>query len=93
MSYGLNIFDATGRLTYSTSDVTWNQVDFFRVPANGSATNTYPELLNREVLTAQMFINAPPFTRKATAHSVSVTGTTITVTGGSEDTYILVFMR
>jgi len=91
--YGLNTFKANGSLSYSTDDVTWNQVDFFMVSGGGSASYTYPILSGREVLTAQMLINAPPFTRRALAHTITVSGTTVSVSGGSEDAYILVLMR
>lgn len=93
MSFGLNVFNASGGLAYSSSDVTWNQVDFFLVPANGSVTNSYSVLSGREVLTVQMFVNAPPTDRKATAHTVSVSGTTVSASGGSESSYIMVLMR
>jgi len=93
MTYGLNVFKSSSGLVYSTDDVTWNQVDFFTVAGGGSASYTYPVLSGREVLTAQMFINAPPITRRALAHTITVAGTTVSVSGGSESTYILVLMR
>ena len=93
MSFGLDIFKSGGGLTYSTSDVTWNQVDFFLVSGGSSASNSYPSISGRAVLTLQVQIGAPPLTRKATAHSVTVSGTTISVSGGSENTYILVLMK
>jgi len=93
MTYGLNVYQQSGALTYSTTDVTWNQVDFFFVAANGSASNSYPILSGREVLTLQVLIDAPPTDRKALAHTVSVSGTTVSVTGGNENAYILVLTR
>lgn len=93
MSYGLEVFHTNGALTFSSDDVTWNQVDFFFVPANGGTTAMYPIIEGRQVLTVQMFINPPPNDRKATAHTVSVSGTYVSATGGSEDAYILVLMR
>jgi hypothetical protein len=91
--YGLNTFKSDGSLAYSTDDVTWNQVDFFSVSAGGSASYSYPVLSGREVLTAQILIDAPPTTRKAIAHTVTVSGTTVSASGGSENAYILVLMR
>jgi hypothetical protein len=89
----MNVYNDVGNLAYSTSDVTWNQVDFFYVPPNGSASNSYPTLSGRESLLVQMFINPPPSDRKALAHSMSVSGTTVSVSGGSEAAYILVLVR
>ena len=89
----MNVFNSAGALTYSTSDVTWNQVEFFYVPANGSVSLNFPVLSGREVLTAQILIDAPPDTRKAIAHTVTVSGINVSASGGSENAYILVLMR
>lgn len=93
MSHGINLFAADGGVTYSTTDVTWNQVDFFQVAGGGSASNNYPSISGRAVLTAQFWINGPPANRKAIAHSISVSGTNVSVSGGSEDAYIMVLMK
>lgn len=93
MSSGLQVLDAAAHLTYSTDDVTWNQVDFFPVAGYGSESRTLPALAGRQVLVVQMFINPPPNDRKAVAHTVTVSGTTVSVSGGSEATYILVLMK
>jgi hypothetical protein len=93
MTFGLNVFNALGGLSYSSNDVTWNQVDFFEVVGDGSASYSYPVLAGKEVLTAQMFVNSPPTDKKAKAHTVTVSGTTVFASGGSEASYILVMMR
>lgn len=93
MSHGLNIYHSTGNLTFSTDDVTWNQVDFFYVGGYSSASNDYPVLSGRTVLIVQMFINPPPTDRRAIAHTVSVSGTNVSVSGGTEAEYILVLMK
>ena len=93
MTFGLNVMNDAGGLTYSSDDVTWNQVDFFKVEGDASATNTYPVLSGREVLTVQMFIDPPPTDKKAVAPTVSVDNTTVTVSGGKVAVYILVLMR
>ena len=101
MSSGVKMFSASGSLDYSSTDATWNQVDFFSVAAYGSTTKTYPVLSGRTVLTLQVQINAPPLTRKAISHTItvgrsgfsSVGNTGVSVSGGSEDAYILVLMK
>jgi hypothetical protein len=93
LSSGVKMFSAAGDLDYSSTDATWNQVDFFSVAANGSTTKTYPVLSGRTVLTLQVQINAPPLTRKATSHTISASGTSVSVSGGSEAAYILVLMK
>lgn len=93
MSHGINLYDANSQLIYSTTDVTWNQVDFFRVEGGSTATKSYPVIIGKESLIVQMFIDPPPTNRKALAHTVVVSNGTVSVTGGSEATYILVLMR
>lgn len=93
MSFGLNIYHSDGNLTFSTTDVTWNQVDFFRVNANSSASNTYSVVNNRTKLAVQMFINPPANDQKSIAHTLSWSGNTLSVSGGNQDTYILVLYR
>lgn len=92
MTFGLGVYKASGTLAFSSDDVTWNQVDFLYVAGGGSVSHDYPILSGREVLTVQMMIDAPPTTRKAIAHTVTVSGTTVSASGGSENTYILVLM-
>lgn len=93
MSYGMNVYQQSGGLTYSSDDVTWNQVDYIYVPGGFSGSATYPVLEGREVLTVQIMVDAPPTNRRALAHTVSISGTTISASGGSENAYILVLMR
>lgn len=93
MTYGLNLYHSTGDLTYSSSDVTWNQVAAFQVSGNSSSSTTYSVLQDRTVQVVQMFIDPPPTDRKAIAHTISVSGTTVSVSGGNENVLILVLMR
>ena len=93
MTHGLNIFNALGGLSYSSTDVTWNQVDFFYLGGGGYVNNNYPILAGREVLIVQTFINPPPLDRRAIAHYLTASGINVSGGGGSEAAYILVLMR
>lgn len=93
MSFGLEVLKANGALSYTSSDVTWNQVDFFSINGNESRSNTYSALIGREALVAQLLVEPPPLDRRAIAHTITVNGGTVTVSGGSEKAYILVLMR
>lgn len=93
MTYGMEIYKASGLLAYSSNDVTWNQVDFFLVPGGGSVAMDYPALQGRESLAVQMMIDPPPIDRRAIAHNITISGTTVLVSGGSENIYVLVLMR
>lgn len=93
MTFGMNVMNSAGGLTYSSTDVTWNQVDFLYVGGYGSVSHNYPVLSGKEVLLVQMMIDQPPVDRRALAHNVTISGTTVSASGGSENTYILVLMR
>ena len=106
MAHGLQIYNSTGSLTYSSTDVTWNQVDYFYVtalPAPQSVTNVYPVIIGKEVKVLQLLIDAPPTNRKAVAHSIIYNNTAtsswglvpggVNIQGGSENALILVLMR
>jgi hypothetical protein len=93
MSQGLNVYNRSGGLLYSTADVTWNQVDFFLVDGYSSSSRNYSVISGKEVLVTQCFVNPPPLDRKAIAHTIVVSGTNVTVNGGSESAYIMVLMR
>lgn len=93
MSYGLAIYRANASLVYSSADVTWNQVDTLYVPGGGTISVNYPLLVGRETLCVQMMVDQPPLNRKATAHTITVSGQNITISGGSENAYFWVLMR
>ena len=93
MSYGFNIFDSGNKLIYDSNSITWNQVDMFLVPASNSISRDYPFLAGRTLRATQMFINAPPVTSKAIAHTISISGTTVSISGGNQDAYFLVVMQ
>ena len=93
MSYGLNVYRSSGALGFSSTDVTWNQVDSFQVNGGASASNTYGVLANRTVLTVQMMIDPPSTSAKSIAHTISQSGNTISVSGGNQNTHILVLMQ
>ena len=95
MAYGMELFRSSWCFwTYSSTDATWNQVASFHGQRWGFAAALLT-LLSAVVpaLVTQMFINAPPTDRKALAHTISVSGTTVTVSGGNETVFILVLMR
>lgn len=90
---GIQIFNEAGGVSYTTSDITWNQVDFVYLPAGSSFSMNYPALDGREGLMVQMTINPPPVNQRAYVNAVSISGTLVSASGSSVDTYILVLMR
>jgi hypothetical protein len=110
MAYGLEVYNQYGSVVYSSADVTWNQVDYFTrgpwVTGQLATVNTYPVIINKEVLVLQLLIDAPPTNRRAIAHTIHYNNTStnnygpaslspgqVYVSGGSENALILVLMR
>lgn len=93
MSTGIQVFKANGVLSYSTDEVTWNQVGVLYCPAGGSVSGVFPALAGKEVLLTQIPINPPSMTQKTYAHTVARTDTAVAASGGNTDAYILVLMR
>jgi len=54
MAYGLEIRDASNKITYSTKDITWLVVDKFIVAKNSSAYKTYTGLEGISEIKAQI---------------------------------------
>lgn len=96
VDFGFRLYNKN-RVIYDSSSVTWNQVDMFLVPANSAVNRAYSYLANREVKVTQMFINPPPVTMKAIAHTVWIGydafGAGVSVYGGNQDVYIMVLMQ
>ena len=93
MSFGLGVFRSNGALAFSSDDVTWNQVDMLYCPGGSTTCRTYSMLAGREVLAVQVMIDPPPLNRRAIAHTVSISGNNVTVSGGSEAAYVIILMR
>ncbi len=93
MSFGLQVKSESGRVTYDSSMVTWNQVDFFLVEAYDSQNRTYPAIAGKEVQVMLIFVDAPPADRKAVAPAVVTGSTFVTVSGGTIAVYAIVLMR
>lgn len=93
MPHGIQLYDANGHCYYDSTSVTWNQVESRIVRANESWSKTYPSLHNREILVLQLYLNPPGILDEATAHTLDVSGATVTVSGGDQDELIMVLMR
>ena len=106
-THGLNIYNASLELIYSSADVTWNQVDYFEVAAQpgSSVVRYYEAIIEKEVLVLQVFVNGPPITGQLISHTITynnktyydyalgLASGTVKVTGGSDSAFILVLMR
>lgn len=93
MSFGFNIFSSSGKKIYDSSSVTWNQVDMFIVPASNAVNRNYPFLTGRAIRVTQLFINPPPIDMEAIHHTITISGTSVSISGGNQDAYFMVLMQ
>lgn len=81
MSFGLQIKEPAGTV-FSLDDSTLLQVDFFAVQQGQSVTKNFNFLPSGATLsTAIVFVNQPPLDEQFVLPTVSISGTTLTVTG------------
>ena len=81
MSFGLQIKEPAGTV-FSLDDTTLLQVDFFAVQQGQSVTKNFNFLPSGATLsTAIVFVNQPPLDEQFVLPTVSISGTTLTVTG------------
>lgn len=71
MSYGLEVFDAGGSLTLSTSDKLTRFIDYFVVGENSTGSRSYPELSGSTIWAVGKNFG------EAFIHRISFSGTTI----------------
>ena len=82
MTAGLIINNELGQPVFSVDDTTILQVDFFEVQQGQSVTKNFNFLPAGAVLsTAVVFVNQPPLNEQFVLPTVTISGTTLTVTG------------
>jgi hypothetical protein len=82
MTTGLRLNDSSGGEVFTLDDTTLLQVDFFTVQQGQSVTKSFSFLPSGAVLsTAIVFVNQPPQNEQFVLPTVSISGTTLTVTG------------
>ena len=82
MAYGLSIFDTNASNVFTVTDQTWLQIDYFFVGAGQSVTKNFTGLPSGITLqTAVIFVNTPPINSQFRNPTISISGTTVTVTG------------
>ena len=82
MAVGFQLRDASSTPVFTLDDSTLLQVDFFEVQQGQSVTKNFNFLPSGATLsTAIVFVNQPPLDEQFVLPTVSISGTTLTVTG------------
>ena len=82
MSVGLRLNNSSGGEVFTLDDTTLLQVDFFAVQQGQSVTKNFSFLPSGATLsTAIVFVNQPPQDEQFVLPTVSISGTSLTVTG------------
>jgi hypothetical protein len=82
MAVGFQLRNASSTPVFTLDDSTLLQVDFFEVPQGQSVTKSFSFLPSGATIsTAIVFVNQPPLNEQFVLPTVSISGTTVTVTG------------
>ena len=79
MTFGFEVFDARGRVVYSTRDSTWTLLATYLAPANASATLYNVPIMPERVVTRQM-IGELNGDNQGYVHNFSLSGNTLSMT-------------
>lgn len=88
-------FDDYSTVQFSSTDITWNQVDSFYKPGNTNTTKTYPSCVGKEILVNQILIGTPDINQAYYSNTLTTNSSdgSISASGGTVDAYITVLMR
>lgn len=70
-----------------------NYVDTFYVPGSSTVSRSYPEFAGLGLIAYPQLASAVSMTSVYYPPSISISGTTVTATGGGVDTQVYVFAR
>jgi len=79
MVYGFEIYDVHGHLTFSTSSITWLQLDRFTLAANQTVTNTYTGFNGWTLIAQIQLIDQPPDAQEHYSPVASMSNNVVTV--------------
>jgi hypothetical protein len=77
-AYGFEVYDADGRVLYSTIDSTWTLLATYLVPANTNATISNVPIMSERIVTRQM-IGELNGDNQGYVHDYSLSGTTLSM--------------
>ena len=94
MSLGIELRTPSGQVFYSSDTITWNIIASSVVGAGAALTLSYPIMsLMTEFSIFRSFVNNIPDNQKAIAHTATVSGTSVSVSGGNVDMLITLLGR
>ena len=94
MTMGLQISNADGVVFFDTDTITWNFLGSFTASSSGATSANFPAISTvSETLVQLSFIDEAPGNQEAYNHNVSISGTTVTASGGNSKTLVVVLGR
>ena len=93
IDHGLEIYRWDGGIVYTSTDVTWNQIGIIDCPANTSVSRSFPAASGLSLATQQFLVNNVPDNQEGYSHTVTISGTTVSVSGGNQQTIVMVLGR
>jgi len=94
MAVGIQISDANGLAYFSTDTQTWSFIGYFIAPANTNSSVSFSTLsFVSEVIFQRGAVDSVPDNQAGYIHSVSRSGTTVSYSGGTIRTLVIVLGR
>ena len=94
MAVGIQISDANGLVYFSTATQTWSFIGYFIAPANTSGSVSFSTLsFVSEVIFQRSAVDSVPDNQAGYIHAVSRGGTTVSYSGGTIRTLVIVLGR
>jgi hypothetical protein len=94
MAVGIQISDANGLAYFSTDTQTWSFIGSFIAPANTNSSVSFSTLsFVSEVIFQRGAVDSVPDNQAGYIHSVSRSGTTVSYSGGTIRTLVIVLGR
>lgn len=91
--FGMQIMDASGHVRLDTSKQTWSYAGYFNAPANTTTSRTFPHVAGMTLIAQQHLLNDLPMDQKVISHTLSVSGNTVTASGGNKESIVVVLAQ
>ena len=92
-TFGMQIMNESGFVTLDTSKQTWSYAGYFEAPANVSTTRTFPHVVGMTLIAQQHLLNDLPMNQKVITHTLSVSGNSVTASGGNKASIVVVLAQ
>lgn len=93
MAHGLILRNSDGVVALDTSKHTWSYLGYFIAPAGQTTLRTFNVISGMTLIAQQHLLNDIPDNQEIVVHTLSISGGTVTASGGTRDSIVTVLGR